>query len=340
MARLYTGFQRPGALDVRDWGARIDGASDDTGAWEEAVAEANTLGQVIYFPSGRSILKRGLVFTSNGTGIVGDGGWSSGFIFQPTVASTSAVKFSGAAATLLHCVLRHCGFQSPGGQDMAKQAVEIYNCRNFLLEGVRINPWTRNTASTNAIGLWIRGRDFIHVRDLYVNADLPVFLDENDKNSLTDLDSASFEKCYLQSTTSPNPVILIDPGYVWQRLVFRDQNWINGCLDLVDGSTVPKRTDKRTGFVVESMRCEQVDSPTVNTYAVKLDCHATAPSRMVRIAQAALAGDNSAPLASSHGLRVKSCDSLVIDQCDYFGTGDALDTNAASVDNRESPTVV
>lgn len=72
-------------IDVRDCGARGDGQSDDTAAFEQAVAQAQAARQQVYVPRGQYVLSRTL--TLAGTGLTGPtiGAWPADIDALPSL---------------------------------------------------------------------------------------------------------------------------------------------------------------------------------------------------------------------------------------------------------------
>lgn len=63
----------PAKYDVRRFGAKGDGAADDTAALEFALAAANAVPGVVYLPAGSYRVSRPLTITAGGVVLRGDG---------------------------------------------------------------------------------------------------------------------------------------------------------------------------------------------------------------------------------------------------------------------------
>lgn len=99
----------PGPADVREWGAKADGTTNNTSAMQAA---ANT-GKLIYYPGSSSAYEFTNI-TMTGGGIVGDGPALSQLLSTDTT-STNAIVYSANSVT--------AGFSAPIFQDFTLESV-------------------------------------------------------------------------------------------------------------------------------------------------------------------------------------------------------------------------
>lgn len=84
---------------IFDFGGKVDGATDDTLAWQKAMASGEL---DIYFPPGTSIISGSIALTLNYQRIQGAGKWASRFLMQ---SSNLSIITDGAAGGLVGCEL-------------------------------------------------------------------------------------------------------------------------------------------------------------------------------------------------------------------------------------------
>lgn len=83
------------SVNVLDYGAKLDGFTDDTNAWNQALS----VGKIVRFPEGRSVIRNRINFpAAEGVAIVGASRNKSTFIVDTSfnMAATSAIQFNGA----------------------------------------------------------------------------------------------------------------------------------------------------------------------------------------------------------------------------------------------------
>ena len=140
---------------VTEFGAKLDGATDDTAAWNQALAT----GRVVYFPEGTSLITDGLTLAAGwGAGIVGAGREKSNFLVNHAtfnMAAPGVVRLGGAFQ-----ILRGFGFKFVQPTTTLRSAVKQYpaavnmaaNGRALIAE-LRIDAgWTGIDATGNAGG--------------------------------------------------------------------------------------------------------------------------------------------------------------------------------------------
>jgi Pectate lyase superfamily protein/Right handed beta helix region len=132
-------------LNVKNFGAKGDGVTDDTAAINTALAAAKSAGDSLLFPAG-NYPHSGLV-VANGITLVGVGATS---ILTATSASNGAVELTGSGASVS---LMKIGYASPSSVAFAfpdtepqAGAVWINSASNFTLSQVTVS-----NASNNAI---------------------------------------------------------------------------------------------------------------------------------------------------------------------------------------------
>lgn len=84
------------SVNILDYGAALNGTTDDTTAWNQALAQ----GKTVIFPEGRSVITNRLAFpTTEGVSIVGAGRNKSTLVVNSTsfnMSASAVVQFNGA----------------------------------------------------------------------------------------------------------------------------------------------------------------------------------------------------------------------------------------------------
>lgn len=282
------------AFDIRTYGAVIDGATDDGPAWNDAIAAAGAAGGgKVWMPEGTCLIETPILVDQHNVVLAGEGMGST--LQGDTGADTNLVQFGDGADLYLHCGIEDLVLSSGSSlAPYAKTALYVYDQRNFLARHVVIKPWTSGVADAqDGVGIKFRGRDGCTFDHFRIEADLPIQCLLNEVNDpLADCDHVVFRDMVLDATDAPNPVIVIDPGYLPRHLMFVGrQNWVHGGLYFVDGSTVPRRNDKREYLIIEGVRIEQVGNVGPEVYTVNVNLNPAFPLAQLQVEKSNLGSD-------------------------------------------------
>lgn len=265
------------AFDVTNYGASGANTGDQSGAIQDAIdACAVAGGGEVYFPPGAYRMTSGVAVSASYTRLVGEG-FASRIVFVPDEGASAVVFDRGdEQPTLNYCGIEHMGFAASVEDEIVKVAIDARDVSSFTCCGVRIGPWTGGGAS---VGLRLRGRESLSLRDLRLAADLPIRISVNDRNELGSLDHAAFVDCYLLTTVgSEQPCILLDDGVRLSNVRFAGfQAWAGGGLEWISA------TDAGASWPLSlcNVRTEQIRKE--GQHSIRIELPASSPLRSLRL---------------------------------------------------------
>lgn len=255
-------------LNVKQFGAKGDGVTDDTNAIKAAVA-ASVFGSTIYFPPGTYLITSNILIGS-WRHILCAGTQATIFLFNPT-ATQSCFTFSAGAAECSNPTFRGgCTFISTD-TTFCKTAIELIDCDQFECDNVWVSPgsntqWIGNTSR----GFWIKGRQQAYFDNIRIQADRPVYVDVNpNQSTIVGMDHHHFSNCFFFSTWGGgNSCFYIEEGVIVTNLTFDGmQAWIVDKYGLYwkeSGTT----TSISANINLENVRCEQAHDGTGYSYYI------------------------------------------------------------------------
>lgn len=246
-------------ISVKDFGALGDGSTDDTSAIQAAINAIDTLnGGTVYFPEGSYKTTSTLTVAQSGTHIVGAGRFGAKILFAPT-ATDVCLSFTNGASMITRWSMRDISIYSDDST-YTKTAIEVIDGGSYLISDVIVegsvtvgstNFWSGN--SNTSIGLHIKGREFGHIRNLWIVADRPILVGENPNNSI-DLDHHDFIDSYLIANANPN--IEFSTGIHIGNIKFGGaQAWVLGTHGFYWNDTTSATNDNQ--LIFENVRTEQ-----------------------------------------------------------------------------------
>lgn len=116
--------------NVKDFGAKGDGTTDDTDAINNASTDARATGKGVFFPAG-TYLHSGIL-TFNSVAVTGVGGAS---VIQASDSKCSAVVLTGIGPTIQNVVISTGGLSGCGSPWQPKTAtIYVHNATNFAIQ--------------------------------------------------------------------------------------------------------------------------------------------------------------------------------------------------------------
>lgn len=186
-------------VSVKDapFNAKGDGVADDTAAIQAAITSL-TNGGICYFPRGTYKLTSTITIGISGTLLLGEKARASIISFIPSGAG-AAFSFTAGASTLSYCGIHNLEFTSTD-TTTAKDMVRVSDVSFFEAKGlVAIDgAWKGNTS----VGLRLRGREEIRIRDCQLYSDKPIVVEANPNFATYMLDHSSVEDSALVVTSS------------------------------------------------------------------------------------------------------------------------------------------
>lgn len=305
--------------NVRAYGARGDGATDDTAAFAAAIAATGT--GWVYVPTGTYLITSQLIISALGTRIFGDGKSKSVIRFNPAVgAEVICFKFSAGASVLYRCGLEGIGFES-SNSGAVRCMVELSDVSEFILRDV----CSTAIYGVGSVGVRIKGRDTITVDRVQFTMDngsaLVIGRNPNAGPGVLDADHLSVNDFYPNCGTQVTyPCISVVDGALLGPINFTGQQaWVGGKGGFLWDDTSSTASSQPMHF--ENVRYERTG--------------AAAGAYMIRVSHTGLQGSYSIKMtncgggngADYNGYYFRKCVGTTFDSCYYGGSGVALDIN-------------
>ncbi len=255
-------------IDVRAYASSGTGASDDPylgasgqGGIGEAIA-ANPGGRMVfYIPSGFYYATTTIPIREDGLRVVGDGIDTTVINYEPDTAGTPLFHvwdWESASPGDGHVLYKTglSGFTIYGYGDDAKVGIRVTDIGYGLFEHIQI----RGFATTGSIGLQLRGRDTMEFRDMLLNADQPVSIEDNPASTI-DFDGSHFEDINYLIQGDGNHAILIADGVNLTNITWDGRQSAqlgSGFLKWIDTTS----SQASANLVIRNVKYEQATDPT------------------------------------------------------------------------------
>ena len=331
-----------GVLNVKFFGAKGAG-TEDTAAILTAIAAVPATGGTLFFPPGSYVVSSTLKISVSSTHIRGSGIYSTLINFIPptgaTWAGAACFCFSRPAPstgdTLANCSITGIAFYSPDTTHQ-KIAITTANVSNLKIEDIATGCWGGggggNAPTTPSIGLWLRGRETITVRNVVLYADRPVHIDQNpwtaasidaDHYHFQDLTLASFPSKAEPCINFENTTQLAGHG---PAVLFVTNFTIDGANAFIPGTDGIRFVDPQTNTAggscqnlhIQNIRMEQTNS-AAGSFGVRLS--------LVNRGFYNVNLTNVAADACAQGFFFRNVRVLTLENCAYAGTGVAFDSD-------------
>lgn len=303
--------------NVKEYGAKGDGTSDDSAAFTLCVTKATAGAGVVYVPEGNYVVKAAAaaiaISLGSGVGMVGEGKLRSILVFRPTGANATCLKVTAGAAQAVGNRVVGIGIYSDD-TTYVKTAFDFSDVSSgffydLMASGTGVGP--RLTTNffhdvTNAsVGIRTRGREATTVGVLRIIADRPVYIDANPNtvpNDGEDMDHWRWFDCYFIGLG--NYCVTVKDGLGLQETTFDGyQAWVEGTGGLYINDTRAAPTIPFRGLSIKGLRREQGND--VNGYGVNITC--AFPAQNITIERSLVSSDE-------QGVKVSACLQLVLDR--------------------------
>ena len=217
-------------LNVKGFGAKGDGITDDTAKISEAIVQLNSaMYQTLYFPPGQYLVTAGALppITQSNISVIGAGSGAtrilvtgsgvglqigltppittSDYVYSPKLEGLAIVKTGSGTVTALKLV-----------------GPEFGRFRDLTL-------YTGYDSPTGDIGLDLYGKSENSFTDIWCQSDTPMRLNTATVVAGDGVDQTNFHNLTLYSMRNLEPLILVTPGTAVGNLSFTGtQTWIGG----------------------------------------------------------------------------------------------------------------
>lgn len=234
-------------VDVRAYGAKGDGVTDDTAAIQAAI----NLGGRISFAPGTYRVTDTLTINQDRVTLIGAGPNKTIIAFDPASAKT-CFDFTKGANSIVQCTVQGFGFSSSNSVD--KTAIKLRDGRHCVVEDIGISQgaW----AGSGSICLHTLGRDTLSASRFAVLCARPIVIDVNPNYATLHCDHFHFSDLEIGSTESAGKAVEIMPGVNISNLTFDGyQAWVLGKHGIFWDDT--SSSIDSTNMTISGLRTEQ-----------------------------------------------------------------------------------
>lgn len=243
--RVYSG-----KVNVKWFGARGDGATDDTAAIQAAIDRFASGRGTIYFPKGIYLSTATIAVVHDRVNLVGAGQWVSQIKFQPTVDDICIFIGKGGegstnSGVITQCSVKGLSFTSTNTINK-KIALELKDIAECQFEDISIGS-TTEWIGNGSIGVRTRGREATSFRNMVVQTNRPFVFAVNTSYPSICLDHFNFHNVFSACRGHMESVPVYDethfffePGSNFSGVSFTGhQAWVRGKNGLYyDNSTL------------------------------------------------------------------------------------------------------
>jgi len=301
-------------VSVRDFGAKGDGATDDTAAIQATIN--STAGPIaVYIPTGVYKVTSTITIAKDRVKLYGDG-VASRILFVPTTNAVCFLYDKGSDQSFQH-IMQDIAFYSTD-TTYTKTAIKLVNVGSCLFDNVQ--TFFPHWFGAGSIFMHILGRDVTSIRKLTAFADKPIRISPipaPHTASGIGIDHFHFQDCYLGNTTSANPLITIDDNVILSDVTFDGyQAWVGGSHGLYWDDTLS--TAVSFALNLNNVRHEQLVGTT--GWAVYINRTGTAELHSLNI-------KNLRCNVEGNGVYLRKVRYSVLDDVIYAGAQTAYDIN-------------
>lgn len=192
--------------NILDYGADPTGVADSTAAFTAALAASNC----VYVPNGTFKVTSTIDVNKNNVTIFGNGN-SSVVYFVPT-ANDILFNVANATSSNLITFINFYDLGIKGSTTYKKTAFSFTDASLILVENVNSVDYSWTSTSNNSIFFYFRGRDQHTIRNCYMAADLPVYVDTNPNSTTYQFDVYHFQDLAMQTLAANNYAITFNSG--------------------------------------------------------------------------------------------------------------------------------
>lgn len=260
-------------FNVKAYGAKGDGNTDDTAAINAAITAAGLAGGgTVYFPPGTyCVVQSGstvpFVINYSNVWITGSARHGTTILFKPS-GGGAVFQFNSGAVPINFNGIERLLFKSTDTATQ-KTAILAYDLNNFIVREIAMsdNEWKGGSS----VGVYFRGRQELRMRDCEIYSDLPVVIDENPNLSGANeisFDHSSVTNSDLVVTAGLNNAsITIKDSTVLTNSEFRNLALVRGAAGISANSTTPATAWQ--SITIANCRSEQTNSSAGYTIDIR-----------------------------------------------------------------------
>lgn len=255
-------------INIRMLGAGLGNGVNDVAAMTTALNAANqygygytvllTAGSTFDFSTGNFFINK------TGTRILGDNMRSSVISFNPSSPATLFTFHDGTANGISNCEISNLTIIS--SNSVQKYIICPQNTAGFLMDSVDMQSISSGGSS---IGLFYQGRNFLTVRNCFINADIPVYLYFNPDRALAGFEDGDFITFLNNQLTclSPNSACYtVLNGISITNWTDTGSDWALGRYGILNIDTTATQTSYSWRF--ENIRREQEEGAGPTMFAI------------------------------------------------------------------------
>jgi hypothetical protein len=310
------------SINVRDYGATPNDATDDTTAFRNAVTALGGAYGRIYVPYGSYIISDTITVPQDRVNIEGDGPWATTINFAPTANDVPVFDFHHGTAVSYQCSLRKMSFVSTDTSHK-KIAVRLSDVSGFVMEDVAIGPigyWSGG----DSIGVQIRGRELSQIARASIAADIPIKIEHNVNYTapLEDLDLWHFTDLSLYASSTHYNITADNDTSITNFVMDGSNDFIGGLGGFYWNNTVSSPPGVAYGLTIRNTRAEGLSGGWLVYIAT---------ARGIR--NVTLDNVQGGSLEANKGFYLHNISYLQLQNCQYAGTTDGVgDNNAVALD--------
>lgn len=210
-------------VSVKDFGAVGDGTTNDTAAFNAAIAAQD--GKALYIPQGNYLITAGLNTIANTINIFGSGKDSAKITFSPTTAGQTLFTIYKATGVLDRISMG--GFAVYGTTANALTYLSIDNVSGGEFYDLEFNGGSNS--ATSSIGMNLKGREACSFTDISLfNMGQPIIVNAGVSGGI---DHFNFSNLYITVSANPPlyPLFKVNAGAVTSNISFTGfQAWVGG----------------------------------------------------------------------------------------------------------------
>ncbi len=247
-------------ISVKDFGAKGDGVTDDSAAFQAAIdvvdGHANTYTS-IYLPPGDYRLTNTIRLNKRHIRIYGAGDKSCLFFDPPSAGRTMLLVQDRNRAELINYIaLEDFGFRaSPRSRSYAKTGIRLVDASIVTIRNVNVTDYSWTSGGTS-IGIHMEGRDNHQILGCAIVADKPIYAGRNPNSAKYTFDYNLFRGLWLQTLDPRSYAITFAPGV-------NPSNWVvdGNCAALTGKGGIylnnaGARADTPSMISIDSLRIE------------------------------------------------------------------------------------